>query len=152
MKTYFTLIILMTAFTFCNAQNIKNTTPPPPIQKKNKGKDVVFNKVEVDAEFNGGDSAWKIFLMKNLNVDKIYEKLIFPKGVKTIRQTAIVKFIVCTDGTLCDIDVENMVDPLIRAEATRVLSKSPNWKPAQQAGKSVKAYRRQPITFLFDNE
>jgi periplasmic protein TonB len=153
MKKYLLLTFFFNAFIFSKAQT-KVPPPPPPlvVKKATQKNDVVFSTVEIDAQFNGGDTAWKNFLLKNLNVNDVSEKLVFPKGVKTIKQTAMVKFIVCTDGTLCNIEVENKVHPLIRAEAIRVFSKSPNWKPALQNGKVVKAYRRQPITFLFDNE
>jgi periplasmic protein TonB len=155
MKKYLLLTFFFNAFIFSKAQT-KVPPPPPPaplvVKKANQKNDVVFTQVETEAKFNGGDTAWRNFLVRNLNVNDVSEKLVFPKGVKTIKQTAIVKFIVCTDGTLCNIEVENKVHPLIRAEAIRVLSKSPNWKPAMQNGKVVKAYRRQLITFLFDNE
>jgi protein TonB len=133
-------------------------TPPPPliVQKDTAGlaKDSVgaFEKVEVEAEFTGGDNAWRSFLMKNLDIDKISDKVKFPKRQKVFKQTVIVKFIVCTDGSLCDIAAENKVDPLIKAEAERVLKISPNWVPARQNGKPVKAYRRQPITVLIERE
>ena len=32
-------------------------------------------------------------------------------------------------------------------EAMRVIKKGPKWTPAVQNGRSVKAYRKQPITF-----
>jgi hypothetical protein len=31
-----------------------------------------------------------------------------------------------------------------------VLNKSPKWKPASQNGKTVKAFRRQPVTFKIE--
>lgn len=113
-----------------------------------------FTKVEVEAGFTGGDTAWKSFLMHNLNIDKISDKVKFPRKQKVFQQTVIVKFIVCTDGSLCDIQTENKnkVDPLIKAEAERVIKISPNWTPAIVDGKPVKAYRRQPITVLIERE
>jgi periplasmic protein TonB len=113
-----------------------------------------FTEVEVEAGFTGGDTAWKTFLMNNLNIDKISDRVKFPKRQKVFQQTVIVKFIVCTDGSLCDIKTENKnkVDPLIKAEAERVIKISPNWTPAIVDGKPVKAYRRQPITVLIERE
>jgi protein TonB len=37
-------------------------------------------------------------------------------------------------------------------EAMRVIKKGPNWTPAQQNGRFVNAYRRQPITFQVQEE
>jgi hypothetical protein len=35
-------------------------------------------------------------------------------------------------------------------EVVRILKKSPKWSPAIQNGKPVKAYRRQPVTFMIE--
>jgi len=37
-------------------------------------------------------------------------------------------------------------------EAVRVIKKGPQWKPAIQNGRNVKAYRRQPITFQIEEQ
>jgi len=34
----------------------------------------------------------------------------------------------------------------------RVIKKGPQWKPAIQNGRNVKAYRRQPITFQIEEQ
>ncbi|GAB2835393.1 energy transducer TonB [Ferruginibacter profundus] len=92
--------------------------------------------------------------MNNLDIDKFSDKVKFPANKKVFQQTAVVKFIVCTDGSLCDITTENKskINPLIRAEVERVMKLSPNWIPAIKDGKPVKAYRRQPITVLIERE
>ena len=104
-----------------------------------------FVKVEKEADFPGGLNAWKIFLMRNLKADAPLKEL--PKKVKFFEQTAIVQFIVCTDGSVCDVKVVNDVLPSIKKEAERAINKSGKWIPAEQGGKKVKAYRKQPITF-----
>jgi protein TonB len=37
-------------------------------------------------------------------------------------------------------------------EAVRVLKKAAKWEPAIQNGHQVKAYRRQPITFVVEEQ
>jgi protein TonB len=37
-------------------------------------------------------------------------------------------------------------------EVMRVIQKSPKWRPAMQNGKPVKAYRKQPITFVVNEK
>jgi protein TonB len=37
-------------------------------------------------------------------------------------------------------------------EAMRVIKKGPKWSPAVQNGRQVKAYRKQPITFVVSGE
>lgn len=151
-------VIIVFAFLICSLATKPQVPPPSPfnVLKDTTGlsKDSVgaFEKVEVEAEFTGGDNAWRSFLMKNLDIDKFSDKVKFPKRQKAFKQTVIVKFIVCTDGSLCNIEAENKVDPLIKAEAERVIKISPNWLPARQNGKAVKAYRRQPITVLIERE
>ena len=105
-----------------------------------------FRKVEVEAQYPGGLSSWQQYLMANLNADAPLKDL--PRKVKSFEQTVWVQFIVCTDGTLCNVEVINDVLPSIKKEAIRVISKSGNWEPAQQSGRPVKAYRKQPITFV----
>jgi protein TonB len=63
-----------------------------------------------------------------------------------------VRFIVCKDGSLCEIKAEKKGQTPLKAEAERVIRNSPNWIPAVVKGKTVKAYRRQPITFQFEQE
>jgi periplasmic protein TonB len=146
---YLILLVFVCAAFFTSAAQTKVDSP-------GTSKDTVgaFTEVEVEAGFTGGDTAWKSFLMNNLNIDKISDRVRFPKRQKVFQQTVIVKFIVCTDGSLCDIKTENKnkVDPLIKAEAERVIKISPNWTPAIVDGKPVKAYRRQPITVLIERE
>ncbi len=106
----------------------------------------IFEKVDVEAGYPGGLQAWKQFLMTNLRADAPFKDL--PKKVKYFEQTAVVQFIVCTDGTICDVKVINKVLPSIRKEAERVVNNSGKWEPAEQNSKKVKAYRKQPITFV----
>ena len=123
------------SFLFTNAQNNTDST-------------VRYEKVETEASFPGGDAAWVAFLSKTLQPDNAIGAV--PKRKKHFTQTAIVKFVVNTDGTLTNISIENDVHPDIAAEAIRVIRKSPRWTPAVQNGKPVRAYRRQPLTFTFE--
>lgn len=109
-----------------------------------------FQKVEVEAGFPGGIEAWRIFLQKNLKADAPLKDL--PRRVKYFEQTVLVKFIVCKDGTLCDVQAVNDVLPSIKKEAERVIKKSGVWTPGYQNGKPVKSYHTQPITFVVTSE
>ena len=131
---------------------VENVPAPPPAQQNYDEEDKIFSRVEMEAEFTGGQVAWRNYLEKNLNVDKIAKKIKLKRKQKIFEQTAIVKFIVQRDGSLSDVVVENKVHPAIAAEAIRVIKDSPNWIPAQQNGRVVKAYTRQPITFRVEVE
>ena len=147
-----TLIILLSCSLFVtnlNAQKDSILLPPPtPNDNYNSG-DPIFTKVEVEAEFPGGLEGWKKFLMTNLDVDGVAKKVKVPRGKKEVIETVIVKFIVSKTGSISSIGIENEeCNEACKAEAIRVIKKSPNWIPAQQNGRKVNAYRRQPITFV----
>jgi protein TonB len=105
--------------------------------------DKIFVVVEQEAMFPGGNEAWMSFLQKHLK-SNIGEKNKAPKG----RYRVVAKFIVNKEGKVTNITVESNNGFGMEEEVVRVLQKSPNWLPAQQSGKKVNAYRRQPITFI----
>ena len=110
--------------------------------KKDDEENKIFNKVEVEAAFPGGDAAWRNYLQKNLNPDVPVEN-----GASEGTYTVIVKFVVSRDGSLSDVTCESDPGHGMCAEAVRVIKKTRNWTPAIQNGRNVNAYRRQPITF-----
>lgn len=140
------LAILLLVTTFCKAQD----TPPPPIADSlsQYSKDTVgiFTKVDKNASFPGGKEAWKRYLERNLDIITPLDDL--PRKTKSFEQTAICQFIVCKDGSICDIKVVNDVLPSIKKEVERVIARSGNWIPAEYNGRKVKAYMRQPVTFV----
>lgn len=113
--------------------------------KKDDDENKVFNKVEVDAAFPGGEAAWRNYLQKNLNGSVPVDN-----GAGEGTYTVTVKFIVSKDGSLSEISCENDPGFGMCAEAIRVIKKTKNWTPAIQNGRNVNAYRRQPITFLVE--
>jgi protein TonB len=46
-----------------------------------------------------------------------------------------------------DIKVIRPANPLLDAEAVRVISQSRDWEPAVYGGRLVKSYKKQPIVF-----
>ncbi len=109
--------------------------------------DKIFTKVEIEAEYPGGTGAWKKFLERNLN-GQVATDNSAPAG----KYTVVVRFIVAKDGSVSDITPESSVGYGMEAEAVRAIKKAPKWTPAQQNGNIVKAYRRQPITFVVAEE
>ncbi len=110
--------------------------------KKDDDENKIFNKVEVEAGFPGGDAAWRNYLQKNLNPEIPVEN-----GASEGTYTVVVKFVVSKDGSLSDVTCESDPGHGMCAEAIRVIKKTRNWTPAIQNGRNVNAYRRQPITF-----
>ncbi|MDB5251681.1 MAG: hypothetical protein JWP27_850 [Flaviaesturariibacter sp.] len=98
---------------------------------------------EREASFVGGQPAWARFLTRFLNAE-IPSKAGAPRG----QYTVIVRFIVDTDGVVSDITPMTIYGFGMEEEVMRLLKRSPRWKPAQQFGRPVKAYRLQPVTFV----
>lgn len=107
----------------------------------------IFTKVEVEAIFPGGDIGWRRYLERNLNAQVPIENSA-PEGSYTV----IVKFIVSKNGAISDVQAETSLGYGMEAEAIKIIKKGPAWTPAIQNGRSVNAYRRQPITFLVSGE
>lgn len=103
----------------------------------------IFNKVEVEANFPGGNTAWGEYLQKHLN-PSVPVKKGAPKG----NYTVIVKFIIGRDGNVSEVACENDPGYGMCEESVRVIKKTPKWIPAEEKGRKVNAYRRQPISFL----
>ena len=113
-----------------------------------------FQKVEIEAAFPGGDNAWKKYLENNMDIDMLAKKVKMAKKEKVLVQTARIQFIVCKDGSICNVTTVNAdeVDPVFKKEAERLIAISPQWKPASQDGRNVKAYRIQPITLYLTKD
>lgn len=104
-----------------------------------------FNKVEIEASFGGGNPAWKKFLSENINPDVPVKN-----GAQRGTYVAIVRFIIESNGELSQIKPITSHGFGMEEEVVRVIKKSPKWKPAFQNGHFVKAYRKQPITFIVE--
>lgn len=101
-----------------------------------------FTKVEVEASFPGGEEGWRAFLGSLLNPD-VPVKRKAPVG----RYNVVIQFIVDKDGSVTGIKALTAHGFGMEEEVMRVIRQSPRWTPAEQGGRKVKAYRKQPITF-----
>jgi protein TonB len=99
--------------------------------------------VEEDAHFPGADRNWTNFLVRNLNSD-VPVRNGAPEGTYTV----VVQFVVDKEGYITDIKPLTQFGFGMEEEVIRILKKSPKWIPAIQFGRNVKAYRKQPVTFM----
>jgi hypothetical protein len=120
-------------------RNASSTTNP----KSN----IVFEKVEIAPSFSGGDTAWRNFLIKNLNTAIPSEK-----GAPDGKYTVWLQFIVDGKGNLSDLKALTKNGFGMEEECLRVMKLSPQWIPAKQNGHVVRAYTKQPITFVIESE
>ncbi|MBQ6244525.1 MAG: M56 family metallopeptidase [Bacteroidales bacterium] len=110
------------------------------------GKTVVpFSLVEKKPTFQGNDavtfSKW------------VAERLLYPEGAKKerLQGRVLVQFTVCDDGVVRDAKVLRGVNPMLDAEALRVISASPKWEPGLQDGKPVNVTYMFPVFFQLQN-
>ena len=60
-------------------------------------------------------------------------------------------FVVEKDGSITDAEVLKPVDPLLDAEALRIVNMMPKWTPGKQRGKEVRVRFTIPVTFRLSN-
>lgn len=106
--------------------------------------DQVYTVTEKAAEFVGGIDALRTFLATNLSYPP-------ESRMQGKEGTVFVSFIVNKDGSVSDHQIIKGVDPLMDAEALRVVKTSPNWIPAEQDNKVVRARFVLPIKFKLGN-
>lgn len=106
---------------------------------------LVFVKTEVSPQFAGGDAAWRKYLEKNLN-----PSIPLSEGWKAGKYILIVKFIVHTDGSVSNVEIDNHTGSKTAQHCIDIIKNGPKWLPAVQNGKNVNAYKRQPITFVIE--
>ncbi|RYY56897.1 MAG: energy transducer TonB [Chitinophagaceae bacterium] len=115
--------------------------------KKVEDENKIFEKVEIEASFKGGEGAWRKFLERQLNPNAPIDNGA-PEGVYTV----YVQFVVSKDGSISDVKALTSHGYGMEAEAVRVIKKGPSWVPAVQNGRPVNAFRKQPITFQVTSE
>ena len=131
---------------------VKLTANKIAIDKENKEKvlpvpNMIFTKVEIEPSFPGGKEAWRNYLEKNIIAD-----LPIKEGWKPGTYTIFVQFIVHTDGTISDVTTTNFKDSKTARHCIDLIKNGPKWNPALQNGNVVNAYKRQPFTFVVEQE
>lgn len=104
--------------------------------------DEIFERVEIEASFPGGDLKWKQYLERVLSDANPAENGA-PEGVYSV----LVQFVVDTDGSISDVKPLTDFGYGMEDIAVKTIKRGPKWKPAIQNGRQVKAYRKQMITF-----
>lgn len=119
-----------------------------PSSARNKVADVVYAWYDCDKKPSFlGRSDPRFFLEK-----WVYQYLKYPDEAvkKGIQGRVSVEFIVDKDGSVVDAEVTKGADPLLNAEALRVVTASPKWKPAKIKGVTVRSSISIPIEFKLE--
>lgn len=140
-----------------NQEGIKDDNIATPVQidegkqiveeKKEDDENKIFDKVEIEASFPGGDSKWRQYLERNAN-----GQVATDNGAPEGTYTTVVQFVVDKEGNISDVRALTNHGYGMEEEAMRVIKKGPKWNAAVQNGRQVKAYRKQPITFQVQGE
>ena len=96
-------------------------------------------------QFPGGQAALMEYLTKNVK----YPEEAHKKGVQG---RVIATFVVEEDGSITNANIAKSVDPLLDAEALRVVNAMPNWTPGMQRGKAVRVKYTIPINFMLQSK
>lgn len=114
--------------------------PPPAIVEEVIPEPQIFSYVEQMPEYPGGQNAMIEYIVNNLK---------YPEAAKEqgIQGKVIVNFIVHEDGNITSVNVLKSLSKECDAEAIRVISNMPKWKPGMQNGKAVKTRFNLPLSF-----
>ncbi|MBQ9523753.1 MAG: energy transducer TonB [Bacteroidaceae bacterium] len=107
---------------------------------ENDDDDRIFETVEENAQFPGGDEACMKWLQDHIK----YPQICIEQNVQGRVQ---VSFVVNRDGSIVDVKVLRSPDPNLSKEAERVVKMMPKWKPAKQNNKTVRSRFNLPVNF-----
>ncbi|MBQ0044210.1 MAG: energy transducer TonB [Bacteroidales bacterium] len=102
---------------------------------------IPFQLVEEKPSFNGGDANE---FSKWVNGRLQYPEIAKENGVQG---RVTLQFTVETDGRVTNVKVLRGVDPSLDAEAVKVVSSSPKWKPGKQRDRAVRVTYTFPVIF-----
>lgn len=109
---------------------------------------VSFNDCDVKPMFLNSDDP-RQFLQR-----WVYQYLRYPQSAveEGVQGRVIVDFIIDKDGKVTDVEVVRGVDPRLEAEAVRVISASPKWRPGRVNGEKVRTSMTLPIEFILEKK
>ena len=100
----------------------------------------IYQVVEEMPEFPGGMGECMKFIGKNIK----YPAEAIEKG---IQGRVIIQMVVTKEGDIAEAKVVRSIDPLLDAEALRVINSMPKWKPGKQKGEAVNVKYTIPVMF-----
>ncbi|MBE3086707.1 MAG: TonB family protein [Bacteroidetes bacterium] len=164
------ILIVLVAFSSCAAKKKVATVhteiapppppPPPPPQQNSALKDNVkvarevvtdesdqepFVVVEEMPQFPGGDTELLKYIAENTKYPETAKK-------NNIQGRVIIRFCITAKGNVNLVTVIKGVDSELDAEAIRVVSTLPAFKPGRQGGKDVPVWYMVPITFTLNGD
>ncbi len=111
-----------------------------PLCPQDTTRKLVFSYADAPQSFPGGEKALLQFLRTTVH---------YPDSstIYKVGGTVYTRFVVTEDGSLTNVCTMKRVDPLLEAEAARVVRAMPKWIPAIRDGKPVRTLVTLPIVF-----
>jgi TonB family protein len=123
-----------------NSDDKISAKEPMVVVKEQPASKDMFVAIEELPEFPGGKTAMGAWITANLKYPA--------EAVKAkISGKVYVTFIVSYSGKVKNVAISKSVSPLLNAEAIRVISSMPEWKPGRQGGKPVDIQMQVPVEF-----
>ena len=112
---------------------------PGPIQEEGDETEI-FEVVEQNPSFPGGDEALMKWLQKNLKYPPVAQE-------NNIQGKVYIQFVVNKDGSIVDPKILRSADTSLDKEAMRVVQAMPKWTPGKQRDRAVKVTYTFPVIF-----
>jgi protein TonB len=149
MKQVITLSAICFLFSFngfAQAAPVDTTKKIATVKNTSSGKDaLVWTKVEQEASFPGGNTAWNNYLEKNIHRNIVKQNKA-PKG----KYLVVVKFVVNAEGEIYNAVCETKYGYGIEEEVIKVVEQSPKWTPAMRNRKLVDTHKSQSIPIVIE--
>ncbi|MFC5270609.1 energy transducer TonB [Adhaeribacter terreus] len=100
----------------------------------------IFEYVEVNPEFPGGQTAMMKYLSENIRYPSLAER-------NRLEGLVVVQFVVNEEGRISGLTILKNLGGGTDEEAMRVIKNMPTWKPGMQNGTAVKVRYTLPIRF-----
>ena len=104
----------------------------------------IYEVVEENAQFPGGDEACMKWLAEHLKYPSICQE-------QGVQGRVFVSFEVNKDGSIVDVEIKRSPDPNLSKEAERVVKSMPKWQPARQGNRTVRSRFTLPVMFRLNN-
>lgn len=108
--------------------------PKPEVEKK------IFEVVEQQPSFPGGQGALMAYLRDHINYPAVAQE-------NGVQGRVVLQFVVEPNGSISGVKVVRGVDPSLDKEAVRVVKGMPNWIPGKQNGQAVRVRFTLPVQF-----
>ena len=142
-KSIFLLSFFLVFFNLNGNAQTDNGSTASNINLMYPDEDPPYRYAEKSAEPIGGYDAIMKFIKDNIQ-NPVSDKSLKINGI------VFVEFIIEKDGSISNAKVIVGVRPDLDAEAIRVISMMPKWKPAEHQGKIVRQFFNVPVRFTIE--